>query len=255
MADEIVVKVNSKELYSRSFSIHIDNKVFDVILDERRFIYVQGKKIGYAHRLVTIPLGTKSGEIEVYFYPFSFGLKIINLRVEKEIVYSEKIKNPQASKAELYVNKATELFLYSLFGGFPLIVIVGGILNLVGTFMVKWLNLTQINKTSIESVSFGLGAIISIALINQATTGIIHKSLFVEKKTITEIESLHMYHGVPFGYINHDWEDFKSHYKEGDEIWLWRTSPRTWEMLVGREGYVIVRNGKVTKHSILVGMN
>ena len=48
----------------------------------------------------------------------------------------------------------------------------------------------------------------------------------------------------------------KSGYKpdNGDEIWYWRTSDRTWEHMFGRAGYCIMRN-EVVVWSIITEMN
>lgn len=33
--------------------------------------------------------------------------------------------------------------------------------------------------------------------------------------------------------------------REGDELWWYQTPPETWEMLCGREGLALVRDGKI----------
>jgi len=35
-------------------------------------------------------------------------------------------------------------------------------------------------------------------------------------------------------------------WKDGDELWEWRTPDKTWEHMCGLGGYAIIRNGKVT---------
>lgn len=81
------------------------------------------------------------------------------------------------------------------------------------------------------------------------------KSMLVNKVDLEEMETEHMHDGIPFGQMEYEWKSFKSKIKEGDEIWFWSTSPRMWKVLVGRCGYVIVRNGRPTRHSIVTGMN
>ncbi|HYF66409.1 MAG TPA: hypothetical protein VD886_26510 [Herpetosiphonaceae bacterium] len=49
--------------------------------------------------------------------------------------------------------------------------------------------------------------------------------------------------------------ELKPHLRPGDEIWCWETPKWTWDALMGRGGYVIVRDGKPTKHSVMVWMN
>lgn len=254
MTDEIVVKVTKKGLNSRSFNIEIDGSLFDIVLDERQYVHVQGKKIGPVYTMIKIPLGSKSGEIEAHFYHFG-GLKIINLRVEDQIVYSEKLLNPQASKIDAVVNKIVEIFLCLFFASWPIGVITYGIANAIGLLLVTWLKLGQTAKELVEPISAIISVISAITILLQFLMHKVDKNLLVKKQTIAEIESEHLYHGVPFGYGNHNWEEFKSHYKEGDEIWQWSTSPMTWKMLVGRDGYVIVREGKTTRDSIVTGMN
>jgi MFS family permease len=81
------------------------------------------------------------------------------------------------------------------------------------------------------------------------------KDGLVRKMDIEEIEALHLHDGVPFGHMIYEWEDFKSKIKPGDEIWFWSTPQWTWDSLVGRCGYVIVRNDRPTRHFMLTGMN
>ncbi len=42
-----------------------------------------------------------------------------------------------------------------------------------------------------------------------------------------------------------DWLAFKQAYCEGDEIWSFTTSDQSWEMMCGRSGYALVRDGTV----------
>ena len=50
---------------------------------------------------------------------------------------------------------------------------------------------------------------------------------------------------VPFGFINNRWNDFKSKYKDGDEIYYFSSDEKSWNGLYGREGYALIRNEKV----------
>jgi hypothetical protein len=76
--------------------------------------------------------------------------------------------------------------------------------------------------------------------------GTISKSSLVKSIPVNDA-SIHM------GYEN--WLRLKRHYKVGDEIWLWRTPAWTWRALMGREGFVLLRNHKVTRYSVVTGMN
>lgn len=48
-----------------------------------------------------------------------------------------------------------------------------------------------------------------------------------------------------FGYINNDWEALKAQYQDGDKIYKFSSAEETWENLMGRAGYVLVRNNQV----------
>lgn len=40
------------------------------------------------------------------------------------------------------------------------------------------------------------------------------------------------------------WNAFKAAITPGDEIWIFCSPPKTWEILMGSRGIVLVRNGK-----------
>jgi hypothetical protein len=40
------------------------------------------------------------------------------------------------------------------------------------------------------------------------------------------------------------WNDLKAAIKHGDEIWIFCSPPITWEVMMGRRGVVLLRNGK-----------
>lgn len=42
-----------------------------------------------------------------------------------------------------------------------------------------------------------------------------------------------------------DWKEFKKNIKKGDELWLYRSEPFTWNNGTGKEGYSIVRNNQI----------
>ena len=68
---------------------------------------------------------------------------------------------------------------------------------------------------------------------------------------IEEIERKHTYPEdgriphVPFGFANASWVEFKSQIEPGDKIYSFESSPESWRILAGREGYILVRNEKV----------
>ena len=50
---------------------------------------------------------------------------------------------------------------------------------------------------------------------------------------------------VPFGFINEQWQKFKSGIKQGDELWEFESSAESWNALAGRAGFCIVRRGRI----------
>jgi hypothetical protein len=42
-----------------------------------------------------------------------------------------------------------------------------------------------------------------------------------------------------------EWMDFIRKYKDGDEIYFWKSSEQSWRDLRGREGYVIIRDNQL----------
>jgi len=50
---------------------------------------------------------------------------------------------------------------------------------------------------------------------------------------------------VPFGFINREWESFKSRIEKGDSVVHFVSDERSWRSLAGREGYAILRKGCV----------
>jgi hypothetical protein len=49
----------------------------------------------------------------------------------------------------------------------------------------------------------------------------------------------------PLGYINADWETMKGQMQPGDELWEFCSPKKSWDMLMGRSGVELVRNGEV----------
>ncbi|MDT8303447.1 MAG: hypothetical protein RQ760_18350 [Sedimentisphaerales bacterium] len=69
----------------------------------------------------------------------------------------------------------------------------------------------------------------------------------VEKESLDElsISSRKDIPKVPFGFNNNRWNNFKSKYKDGDEIYYFSSDENSWDGLYGREGYALIRNEKV----------
>lgn len=52
-------------------------------------------------------------------------------------------------------------------------------------------------------------------------------------------------HDRPGGFAHKRFDEFTAQYQAGDEIWHYRSPEYSWRMMAGREGYAIVRDGKV----------
>lgn len=76
----------------------------------------------------------------------------------------------------------------------------------------------------------------------------------VEKESTVKIEIEGKMRAIPFGYINDKWEEFKALYSSGDCIYHFKTGPKSWAALYGREGYILVREGKII-HYILSALS
>jgi len=50
---------------------------------------------------------------------------------------------------------------------------------------------------------------------------------------------------VPFGFLKDEWLRLKEQMRPGDELWQFRSPPKSWECDAGRVGLCILRNGKV----------
>ncbi len=53
--------------------------------------------------------------------------------------------------------------------------------------------------------------------------------------------------------MNISWQDFKKTIRKGDELWLFRSEPITWNQNNGKEGYCIVRNNEIVKYFLSFG--
>lgn len=59
---------------------------------------------------------------------------------------------------------------------------------------------------------------------------------------------------IPFGFSKQEWEFLKWRLRSDDELWTYRSPTESWEMLAGRQGICIVRNGRII-HQIITLMN
>jgi hypothetical protein len=76
------------------------------------------------------------------------------------------------------------------------------------------------------------------------------------KMTVGEAEAKHCGHpGMPgmekpFGFLNAQWEALKAAMQPGDELYAFRSSPESWIARAGRDGFALVRDGKVVREVI-----
>ena len=68
---------------------------------------------------------------------------------------------------------------------------------------------------------------------------------YVEQKQTVTFEHSGEKKTLPFGRINSDWEALKSSYRDGDCLIHFRTGEESWKSLYGREGYLLIREGKI----------
>jgi hypothetical protein len=75
----------------------------------------------------------------------------------------------------------------------------------------------------------------------------------VEREAIEAVSECSTCPQVPFGYMNHFWEKFKREIRPGDSLVFFRSDQQSWKGGYGRDGYAIIRNGKVVKTMIRNG--
>jgi len=95
----------------------------------------------------------------------------------------------------------------------------------------------------------------------QGTRDVIPKAWLKNKTTVEQAERKNLVSDdrlgpkpVPFGFINEQWQEFKSGIKEGDELWEFESSAGSWKGLAGRAGFCIVRRGSIVD-TIITRMN
>jgi hypothetical protein len=74
----------------------------------------------------------------------------------------------------------------------------------------------------------------------------------VEKEGLKAVRDCAHCPQVPFGYMNRYWQDFKHELRPGDLLVFFRSDSKSWGGLYGREGYAILRKGKVVK--VMIGV-
>jgi hypothetical protein len=92
-------------------------------------------------------------------------------------------------------------------------------------------------------------ATLSLLFLKYSVLAKIPRVFLIEPVDIEEIESEGFENAV---FPRASWDDLKAKVKAEDQIWLWRAPKYTWHLAVGgREGYVIVRGEKPTRHRLI----
>ena len=71
---------------------------------------------------------------------------------------------------------------------------------------------------------------------------------------VTEIKRRTDVPHLPFGFGYDRWVEFKQEYGPGDELYFFTTQKRSWEYLMGSEGYLLLRKDKIVR-TILARIN
>lgn len=158
---------------------------------------------------------------------------------------------------KVIVKILTILFLWPIFL-YPVLIVIITLSGTVAFIIEKIVGVLKIGDGAsfyLQFIPYAVAFALVASLLASLWRGGVSKDSLVKKVSVASVETRHLHNGVPFGRMNDEWESFKSKMRKGDEIWYWSTPEWTWKRLAGRCGYVIVRNGKPTRHSILTGMN
>lgn len=88
-----------------------------------------------------------------------------------------------------------------------------------------------------------------------------HKEWFKKKITREQAEVEHTVEdprlgppAIPFGFQNAEWRKMVAMMKDGDELWAFCSEIESWQILCGRAGISLVREGEIIE-SIVTMMN
>jgi hypothetical protein len=80
----------------------------------------------------------------------------------------------------------------------------------------------------------------------------VYRGWLRRRLTVREAEERNLVHhralggdAVPFGFRNNEWRALLAKIADGDEIWEFRNSESSWQLLRGRAGVALVRDGEV----------
>jgi hypothetical protein len=65
------------------------------------------------------------------------------------------------------------------------------------------------------------------------------------EKAVQDLRERNEIRKRPFMYGHARWEELKAKMLPGDELWDFRSDPRSWAALAGREGVALVRDGAI----------
>ncbi len=96
---------------------------------------------------------------------------------------------------------------------------------------------------------------------DKGTSDVIPKEWLKKKTTVEQAEKENLVSDkglgpkpIPFGFINQEWEKFKSRIQSGDELWEFSSPEESWKRLAGRAGFCILRQGRIVD-AIITLMN
>ena len=69
----------------------------------------------------------------------------------------------------------------------------------------------------------------------------------IEREALAEIAKCSHCPQKPFGYLHPEWEQFKRLIRAGDCVVFFRSNPESWAGLYGREGYLLLRKGRILR--------
>lgn len=116
--------------------------------------------------------------------------------------------------------------------------------GLVGAVFAAFVGLPVRGTAVAVAVAWLLSKMVKLWVFTRATDP---GNCLTRKLTVQEAESHPTYRA------HATWGEFKDQLRSGDELWEFRSPGWTWERLRGREGLVILRDGKPTHvmHTVL----
>jgi hypothetical protein len=267
--------VRKKSILYRSIEVFAFDKSFrieykgwtigEAILVNGRQVVAGNSLHWFAPRFEFSLEGHHSVVIEVHIWLW-FAFKSFVLTIDDRIIYSEQSAlsgNPLLNLLGRLVGTITEKATLAgglIFIGFWFLFvsafvpgIVFAVIRYLGDLATSSFNLGSEFQHGSHLIAGGLGLLCWIYTLLQIFWKPVSKDSLVRRIYRAEAQAERQQYDIQDP--DDEWNKFWSKVREGDEIWLWSTPKWTWKMLTGREGYVIVRDGKPTRHMIVTGMN